>query len=266
MRQSSPQSQIHPHQLPSGNRQLAIAVIPARYGSIRFPGKPLANQTGKPLIQHVVEAVGRARSIRSIVVATDDVRIRDAVTAFGGQAMMTRPDHPNGTSRIAEVVVALGPSAGDVIVNVQGDEPEIEAHLIDRIVAAMYADPDVPMATLASPFGDDEDPADPNIVKVVVDARHRALYFSRASIPCDRDGIGVRPLKHVGVYGYRRKFLIDYVDLPATPLERIEQLEQLRALEHGHAIAVVEATVRHHGIDTPGQYEALVQRVKRRKG
>ena len=125
MRQSSPQSQIHPHQLPSGNRQSAIAIIPARYGSSRFPGKPLANQTGKPLIQHVVEAVGRARSIRSIVVATDDVRIRDAVTAFGGQAMMTRPDHPNGTSRIAEVVVALGPSAGDVIVNVQGDEPEI---------------------------------------------------------------------------------------------------------------------------------------------
>jgi 3-deoxy-manno-octulosonate cytidylyltransferase (CMP-KDO synthetase) len=242
-------------------------VIPARYGSTRFPGKPLANKTGKYLIQHVVERVRLARAVGRIVVATDDARVFDAVRGFGAQACLTRADHPNGTSRIAEAVVlleeSLPPEARPrVVVNVQGDEPEVEPGVIDALVAGLEADPGAPMATLASAFAADEDPSDPNIVKIVVSAgpRPRALYFSRSWIPFDRDHRGVRPLKHPGLYAYRREFLPRYVALSATPLEQAEQLEQLRALEHGCAIAVVRADVAYHGIDTPGQYEDFVRR------
>jgi 3-deoxy-manno-octulosonate cytidylyltransferase (CMP-KDO synthetase) len=249
-----------------------LAVIPARYGSTRFPGKPLANQTGKFLIQHVVEQVRRAASVGRIIVATDDRRIFEAVQTFGGEARMTRPDHPNGTSRIAEVVAALsptldsGPGTLDFVLNVQGDEPEIEPAVIDQLVAGLRADPAAPMATLAADFAPDEDPANPNIVKLVCTATAplRALYFSRSLIPFDRDGRGVRPLKHPGLYAYRRDFLLRYVTLPPTPLEQAEQLEQLRALEHGYAIAVVKTIVRHHGIDTPEQYAQFVRRWTRR--
>ncbi len=251
-----------------------LAVIPARFGSTRFPGKPLADKTGKPLIQHVVEQVRRARTIGRIIVATDDQRILDAVKAFGGEAMMTRDDHPNGTCRIAEVVEKLGRVAvvggnPEIVVNVQGDEPDIEPAVIDQLVAGLEADPDAPMATLASPFADDEDPANPNIVKLVtakVNGRLRAMYFSRALIPFDRDAhlkshiSHLKYLKHPGLYAYRRNFLLHYVTLPPTPLEDAEKLEQLRALEHGHAIAVILTTTRHHGIDTPEQYEAFVRR------
>jgi 3-deoxy-manno-octulosonate cytidylyltransferase (CMP-KDO synthetase) len=249
----------------------ALAVIPARYGSTRFPGKPLANKTGKYLIQHVVERVRLARAVGLIVVATDDPRVYAAVCSFGGRALMTRADHPNGTSRIAEAVTALEQSlpkgaVPDVVVNVQGDEPEVEPGVIDALIAGLRADPEAPMATLASAFAADEDPADPNIVKLVATSgpRPRALYFSRALIPFDRDHRGVPPLKHPGLYAYRRSFLPRYVALPATPLEQAEQLEQLRALEHGCAIAVVRADVAHHGIDTPGQYEEFVRRCARR--
>ena len=264
----------------------AIAVIPARYGSTRFPGKPLADRTGRPLIQHVVERALEAQRVGRVIVATDDRRIMAAVQRFGGEAMMTREDHPNGTSRIAEVVQRIGDettadgvvesrksesrksradspgstSSASVIVNVQGDEPEIEPHVIDELVDGLLADPDAPMATLASAFMPDEDPADPNIVKLVVDQRGRALYFSRSLIPFDRDGRGVTPLKHPGLYAYRPDFLLEYVRLPPTPLEQIEKLEQLRAVEHGYPIAVVRTTVRHHGIDTPEQYEQFVKR------
>ncbi len=234
----------------------AIAVIPARYGSTRFPGKPLANQTGKTLIQHVVERVREATRISDVVVATDDQRIADAVTAFGGDVAMTG-EHSNGTSRIAEVMQSRD---DELIVNVQGDEPDIEPQVIDELVAGLLADPDAPMATLASDFADDENPADPNIVKLIVDQQSRAIYFSRSLIPFDRDGAGISPLKHPGVYAYRRDFLLRYVTLPATPLEQIEKLEQLRAIEHGYKIAVVKTTVRHHGIDTPEQYAEFVER------
>ena len=245
----------------------AVAVIPARYASTRFPGKPLADRTGKPLIQHVVERARQAHSLSRIVVATDDQRIFDAVRGFGGDVVMTRPDHPNGTSRIAEAVAQLD-AAGDqqIIVNVQGDEPEIEPAVIDALVAGLDADAEAPMATLASPFAADEDPSNPNIVKLVVDQRGRAMYFSRSLIPFDRDGRGVAPLKHPGLYAYRRAFLMHYVTLPPTPMEQAEQLEQLRALEHGHAIAVVHAVIRHHGIDTPQQYDAFVRRMAERAG
>lgn len=242
-------------------RNRALAVIPARYGSTRFPGKPLADATGRPLIQHVVEAVARARNVSAILVATDDTRIAEAVSAFGGRAVLTRADHPNGTSRIAEVVRDLPAADAPIVVNVQGDEPEIEPGVIDELVEGLAADSSAPMATLASPFADGEDPADPNIVKVVVDARGHALYFSRYPIPFDRDRSGATVLKHPGLYAYRRDFLLRYVQLPPTPLEQAEKLEQLRALEHGFAIAVVRAHVRHHGIDTPAQYADFVRRV-----
>jgi len=245
----------------------ALAVIPARFASTRFPGKPLADRTGKPLIQHVVEQVRKAQRIGRILVATDDERIRDAVLAFGGEAVMTRADHPNGTSRIAEALSRLRLS-DPIIVNVQGDEPDIEPAVIDQLVVGLESDPDAPMATLASPFADDEDPADPNIVKLVtaqVNGRLRALYFSRSLIPFIRDNQTSSPQphayhKHPGLYAYRRDFLLHYVTLAPTPLEQAEQLEQLRALEHGYPIAIVPTTVRHHGIDTPQQYEAFVAR------
>lgn len=237
----------------------AIAVIPARYESSRFPGKPLAARTGKPLIQHVVEHVRQAQRISRIIVATDDRRIYDATRAFGCEAAMTSPDHTNGTSRIAEVAADF-PDPQSIVVNVQGDEPEIEPEVIDRLVDGLLADPDAPMATLASEFSPDENPGDPNIVKLVVGVNGRALYFSRSLIPFDRDGTGYRPLKHPGLYAYRQHFLVKYARLPVTPLENAEKLEQLRALEHGHAIAVVKVACRHHGIDTPAQYDDFVRR------
>ena len=155
-----------------------------------------------------------------------------------------------------------GESGGEIILNVQGDEPEIEPRVIDELVAGLQADPQAPMATLASDFAADEDPANPNIVKLVIThgPHPRALYFSRSLIPFDRDRRGIKPLKHPGLYAYRRDFLLHYVTLPPTPLEQAEQLEQLRALEHGFPIAVVRTTVRHHGIDTPEQYEEFVRR------
>ena len=236
----------------------AIAIIPARYASQRFPGKVLADRTGKPLIQHVYERVCRADLVERVIVATDDRRVFDAVEAFGGEAMMSRGEHVNGTSRIAEVACDLDAS---VIVNVQADEPEIEPHLVDTAIRCLDEHPGCPVATLASPFCSDEDPADPNIVKVVVDAAGRALYFSRALIPCDRDGDAGKPaLKHLGLYAYRREFLLDFARLAPTPLERIERLEQLRVLEHGHHIAVAIVTAQYHGIDTPEQYDDFVKR------
>jgi 3-deoxy-manno-octulosonate cytidylyltransferase (CMP-KDO synthetase) len=245
----------------------AVAVIPARFGSTRFPGKPLASRTGKPLIQHVCEQAARARSIKRIIVATDDQRILDAVRGFGGEAVMTRADHPNGTARIAEVAATL---TEEIIVNVQGDEPSIEPELIDAAVAALHARPDAPMSTIASPFGAHDDPNDPNIVKVVLSQIGTALYFSRSPIPFWRDRERdlergslhpiARPLKHVGLYVYRRPFLATFVSLAPTPLELTEQLEQLRVLEHGYPIAVAIGTAAFHGIDTPEQYAAWVAR------
>ncbi len=231
-----------------------VAVIPARMASTRFPGKPLANTTGRPMIQHVVERARQCCSIGRVIVATDDRRIADAVTSFGGEVAMTSADHPNGTSRIAEAVQAI---ECDIVVNIQGDEPEVEPALVDAAVTALLADPEAPVATAATPFRDTEDPADRRLVKVVVGLNGRALYFSRSAIPCNRDQRvdGVSPLRHVGLYVYRRHFLDDYVMLPESPLERTEMLEQLRILEHGHAIAVAIGTSTAQGIDTPEQYD-----------
>jgi len=241
------------------------AVVPARYASTRFPGKPLANDTGKPLIQHVVEQVQRATLIDAVIVATDDQRIADAVAGFGGKAVMTRPDHPNGTSRIAEVLEQWATLNFDrepeLIINVQGDEPEIEPRVIDELADAMLLDPDAPMGTLGSPFAEHEDPANPNIVKLILNRRGDAMYFSRSLIPHDRDNAGAQYIKHPGLYAYRPEFLQQYTRLSPTPLEQSEQLEQLRVLEHGHRIKVVQTVTHHHGIDTPEQYAAFVKRV-----
>ena len=237
----------------------AAAVIPARMASTRFPGKPLADLTGKPMIVHVLERVARCQSVGRILVATDDARIADAVRAAGFEARMTDPAHPNGTSRVAEVARTLDE---ELIVNVQGDEPQIEPALVDRTVEALAARPDMPMATLVSPFAPGEDPANPNIVKCVTAVDGRALYFSRSLIPFDRDRApgAAAPRKHVGLYAYRRAFLDVFVRLAPTPLERTESLEQLRALEHGHPILCAEGEAHFTGIDTPEQYAEFVRR------
>lgn len=236
----------------------AVAVIPARYASTRLPGKPLLDETGLPLICHVVRQVEQASRIVSVLVATDDERIARVVREHGGTAVMTRADHPNGTSRIAEVAAGL-PAGIDLIVNVQGDEPEIEPDLIDDLVDRLAAS-DEPMATVAAPFPAEASPENPNMVKVVLNQRGQAMYFSRSAIPFDRDGAGGRPLLHLGIYAYRRDFLPRYIQLSPTPAEELEKLEQLRVIEHGYPIGVVLATHAHHGIDTPDQYAAFVQR------
>lgn len=245
-----------------------VGIIPARFASERFPRKVLARETGRPLIQHVYESAQRAAEISRLLVATDHEDIAAAVRAFGGEVVMTRADHPNGTSRLAEAAARLGLPADTVVVNIQGDEPEIEPETIDAAIAALRRS-GCPMATVASPFEPEEDPRDPNVVKVVLRQDGRSLYFSRALIPHARDpapGAAGSQLKHIGLYVYRADFLQTYVELAPTPLETMEKLEQLRALEHGHDIAVAVRTVHSRGIDTPEQYAAFVARWRARNG
>ncbi len=250
-----------------------IAVIPARLGSTRLPGKVLLDRTGQPLVRHVYDAARRATSLTRVVVATDDPRVADAVRSFGGECVMTSPAHPNGTSRLAEACdrLAIPASPGDeIVVNVQGDEPEMDPALIDAGVAALRSAPvGVETATAAVPFLQGEDPANPNLVKVVRALDGCALYFSRAPIPHDRDAEQLpdaRPLRHVGLYVYRRRFLARYAALAPTPLEGAEKLEQLRILEHGFRMSVAVVTPSRAigaGIDTAEQYEDFVRRWRR---
>lgn len=246
----------------AGSRPRTVGVIPARLASSRFPEKVLASATGKPLIVHVLEQARKARSLDDIVVAADHARIVAAVEAAGGKAVLTREDHPNGTSRLAEVATKV---AADVFVNVQGDEPEIEPEVINAAVDLLHASPWADVATVATPFAAGEDPSNPNLVKVVIGSGGRALYFSRAPIPLHRDAAKgapprATPLRHVGLYVYRTSFLPLFVSWPPSPLEETESLEQLRVLEHGHGIAVAVRTVTSQGIDTPEQYESFVRR------
>jgi 3-deoxy-manno-octulosonate cytidylyltransferase (CMP-KDO synthetase) len=242
-----------------------VAVIPARFASTRLPGKPLLSETGRPLIQHVVEAARRAQSLERIIVATDDPRIASAVKAFGGEAMMTRADHPTGTDRVAEVAARI--EKARIIVNVQGDEPEITGSTIDQLVSLLEDDPEVPMATLATPIRDEAVYRDPSCVKVVCSRRGRALYFSRSPIPWHRDGLpdpgtaktAVAYL-HLGLYAYRRDFLLSIGNLPRSPLEAAEKLEQLRVLEAGYPIAIGIVDEPSIGIDTPEDYQRFVER------
>ena len=234
----------------------AIAIIPARYGSTRLEGKALPAETGKPLIQHVVEAVRPAKLIDRIVVATDDERIADAVEAFDCEVVMTRADHVCGTDRLAEAAAALKLPDDKIIVNVQGDEPDMLASCVDDLVELLHRS-DAPMATLATPLKADQ-VSDPAKVKVVFDLAGRAMYFSRSVIPCDRDSAGeVGYFLHLGIYAYRSGFLKEFTRLPQTPAERAEKLEQLRAIEHGRQIVVGVVDYDGAGIDTAEDYKAF---------
>jgi 3-deoxy-manno-octulosonate cytidylyltransferase (CMP-KDO synthetase) len=239
----------------------AVAIIPARFSSTRFPGKIIASGTGKPLVQHVVERTRRCRKLRDVIVATDDQRVADALREFGTHCVMTSAEHVSGTDRVAEVARTL---TDEIIVNVQGDEPEIESSTIHDLILRLEKGEEE-MATAATAFPPDADPADPNLVKVVLSLEDKALYFSRSVIPFERDSIpGKRPAYylHQGIYAYRREFLLKLASWKATPLELAEKLEQLRVLEHGAAIHVVKTRRAVHGIDTPQQYEAFVRRFK----
>ena len=237
-----------------------VGIIPARYSSTRLPGKPLLDATGKPLIQYVVENVRKARRIEAVYVATDDERIKQAVEDFGCEAIMTRPDHPSGTDRLAEAARILNLDEDDVVVNVQCDEPEIDPNHIDLLVSLLI-NSDAPMATLAAPL-DEKSANSPNNVKVVLSQSGHALYFSRAKIPHDRDGKGTQYLLHVGIYAYRKRFLDKITALEPTPLEQTEKLEQLRALENGFRIAVGVVDSASPGIDTMDDYENFIRRMQ----
>ena len=239
----------------------AIVVIPARFGSTRFPAKILAARTGKPLVQHVVDQARKCRLVRDVIVATDDQRIMDALRPFETRCVMTSPSHQSGTDRVAEVAGELKDS---IIVNVQGDEPEIEPETIDALIDRLTTSSDA-MATAATRFDGGADPNDPNLVKVVFSLEGRALYFSRSAIPFHRDSTlppSIPYYLHLGIYAYRREFLLQFSGLQPTPLEQAEKLEQLRALEHGMSIHVLLVRRATHGIDTPEQYEDFVKRYK----
>lgn len=230
-----------------------LGIIPARFGSTRFPGKPLFLIEGKPLIQHVVERCQKSKSLSEVIVATDDTRIWEVAQNFC-RVEMTSPDHPSGSDRIAEVAAR---SPCDAVVNIQGDEPLIDPAVVDAVAEALGSHG---MSTAATPLREEADWANPNVVKVVVNAAGRALYFSRRTIPYVRDAasrsvaeqLAAFPfLKHLGIYGYRRETLLRLVQCPVSPLEKAEQLEQLRALENGIDIAVVRVDYESVGVDTP---------------
>ena len=284
-----------------------IAVIPARYDSTRFAGKVLAKDTGKYLIQHTYERACMAKTPEKVIIATDSEKVVAAAAEFGAECVMTSPDHQSGTDRIAEAVTKLADSgqrignsdvyakrytlnADDIVVNLQGDEPEIDPANIDYLARLLMDNPDCPMATLSAEFQTADQVADPNIVKVAIawsvqrgadrkdlNAKRcplnadcgEAIYFSRSVIPYDRDAAGVgnvqQYLRHLGIYAYRKDFLQKITSLPQTPLERIEKLEQLRAIENGYSILVGKVKHTCDGIDTPEQYAEFVKRCKGRK-
>jgi 3-deoxy-manno-octulosonate cytidylyltransferase (CMP-KDO synthetase) len=229
----------------------AVAVIPARYESSRFPGKPLAQIAGRSMIERVYEQTKKAKQIARVVVATDDERIVQAVKSFGGEAMMTRKDHHCGTERVAEVAAHI--SAG-IYVNVQGDEPLIDPEAIDMLVSAMEEDAEIHVATPCSLIRQPAEIMDPNVVKATTDFDGNALYFSRAPIPWVRDtgaSVAARHWKHIGLYAFRHEALLDFPTLPPGELERVEQLEQLRWLENGYKIRVVESEYDAISVDVP---------------
>ena len=228
-------------------------IVPSRYDSSRFPGKPLALIHGKPMIRHVVERAGASSLPRAVVVATDDERIARTVEEFGGRVVMTRPEHASGSDRLAEAAALLGLDDDDLVINVQGDQPLFAPEIVAEGARPLLEEPDLPMATLAKRMTDPTEIANPNHVKTVFDHRMQALYFSRSPIPHCRDGQGEQAghFRHLGFYAYRKRFLDTFVTLPLGVWERTEKLEQLRALEHGYTIKV--ALTEHDSIevDTP---------------
>ncbi|MFC2301552.1 MAG: 3-deoxy-manno-octulosonate cytidylyltransferase [Selenomonas artemidis] len=231
-----------------------LCIIPARYASTRLPGKPLREIAGKPMIVRVYERALQARFVQDVVVATDDERIRTVVEAHGGHAVMTGADHATGTDRLAEVAARM--TDYDLIINVQGDEPLIEPSVIDALVEPFLADDRLAMATAKTEITDEEEQENPNNVKVITDKSGNALYFSRARIPYARVP-GAKVYKHIGIYAYRRDFLLAYARMAQTPLELSESLEQLRALENGYRIRVVETDAVFIGVDTEEDLAAV---------
>jgi 3-deoxy-manno-octulosonate cytidylyltransferase (CMP-KDO synthetase) len=246
---------------------IVYACIPARYGSTRFPAKVLAKDTGKFLIQHTYEQACLASLPEKVIIAADDKRIVAAAESFGAECIMTSRNCASGTDRIAEAVADINV---DIAVNLQADEPEIDPKNIDYVAHLLIDNPDYPMATLAADFQNADQIADPNIVKVIADCNNRAIYFSRAPIPYDREKSGIGDIKqylrHIGIYAYRKDFLLKITKLPQTPLEKIEKLEQLRALENGFDILVGKVKHTCDGIDTPQQYAEFVKRYKKTAG
>jgi 3-deoxy-manno-octulosonate cytidylyltransferase (CMP-KDO synthetase) len=228
-----------------------VAIIPARFGSSRFPGKPLALILGKPLIQWVYERALQVRDLDGVWVATDDGRIRDCVASFGGRAVMTRDDHPSGSDRLAEAAGLLNLAPEDIVVNIQGDQPVFPPDLISQLSGVLRRDPQVVMVTPIKRLGDPGAAANPNTVKVVFDQAGRALYFSRSPLPFWRDGDSPAYYRHIGIYAYRVQFLKEFVHLPPGRWEEAEKLEQLRALEHGFPIHLVETDGDTREVDTP---------------
>jgi 3-deoxy-manno-octulosonate cytidylyltransferase (CMP-KDO synthetase) len=237
---------------------IAIGIIPARWQAIRLPGKPLAEIAGRPMIRHVYERAQQASTLADVLVATDDDRIMAAVREFGGEAVLTSSEHRSGTDRVAE---AAATRTADVIVNIQGDEPLIDPHAIDSLVAPFLSEPGLSMTTLAVPIRTAEDIEDPSVVKVVVDRQGYALYFSRFPIPYHRDAHGAVSLtprlKHIGLYAYRADFLQAFTRMEPAPLEKSEALEQLRALENGERIFVVLTEHDAVSVDTPEDLERV---------
>jgi 3-deoxy-manno-octulosonate cytidylyltransferase (CMP-KDO synthetase) len=238
----------------------ATVVIPARFGSTRFPAKILASSTGKPLVQHVVEQALKCKRVTRVIVATDDGRIVDALRPFNTHVVLTSVSHQSGTDRVAEVALGI---SDEIIVNVQGDEPEIEPEVIDGLVELLENNSEADMATAVTAFSPEKDPADPNLVKCVMGVDGRAIYFSRSLMPYRREpnsGENAAYYLHLGIYAYRREFLLRFASWKPTPLELTEKLEQLRVLEHGGEIRVLKVARATNGIDTKEQYEEFVRR------
>lgn len=238
-----------------------VGIIPARYGSTRFPGKPLAELWGKPLIEHVYQRAKRSSLLEEVVVATDDERIFRCVEGFGGRVLMTSPQHTCGTERIAEAAGLLGLAPEDLVVNIQGDQPLVAPQVIEELVKPLLLSSEVPMATVAIPVENPEEIHDPHRVKVVLNREGRALYFSRAPIPyLRRPAKAPLYLRHIGLYAYRKGFLDVFVKLPPGALEEAEKLEQLRALENGYPIAVSITRYDCPEVDTPEDLERIKQK------
>ena len=241
-----------------------ICIIPARYSSSRFPGKPLALINNKPMIQWVYDGVKETRGIDGTYVATDDTRIFDAVKKFGGNAIMTKVDHQSGTDRIAECVNYLGLNDDDIVLNIQGDEPLISSSIILDLLETLK-NHDAPMGTLMEKISDDNDLTNENIVKVVTDCNGFALYFSRSPIPYIRNRIeGLTHYRHLGLYAYRVGFLKTFTAMPKSKLEAVEGLEQLRAIENGYKIKVIETQYKTVGVDVPGQIAEVEKALQER--